>query len=131
MVQFGRQIAETLETLSYLHISLAILGIGLSLLAGFAIVEFIKTMRSARRLADDLDERVVPLLDKVDVTVDAVNAELLRIDGIVSKFEDVSDKVSSTTNAVSDVVNAPMDAVGHVSTRLRDVWKTARRSRRG
>ncbi|MDZ4064483.1 MAG: hypothetical protein U1E22_07420 [Coriobacteriia bacterium] len=97
--------------------------------AVFALVESIRTLRDARRLHAEVGERLIPLIEKVDVTVDAVNAELLRIDGIVSTFEDVSDKVSTTTNVVHGAMNAPLEAVNAVGSRLRDVWRTARRMR--
>jgi len=116
-----------LDTLSYLVILLVVTALALCGVAVYALVELVKTSRSVRRLSEDLDVRLVPLLDKVDVTVDAVNAELLRIDGIVTTFEDVSDRVSSTTNAVHDAVNAPMGAVNAVGARLRDAWRSARR----
>ncbi len=96
----------------------------------YALVEAVSTLRSVRRLADDLDGRLIPLMDKLDVTVDAVNAELLRIDGIVTRFEEVTDRVSSTTNAVHDVVNAPMEAVNAVGSRVRQAWVAARRARK-
>ena len=59
----------------------------------WALIEAVKTARSAQLLADDLDARLVPLLDKADVTVDAINAELLRIDEIVTRVEEVTDRV--------------------------------------
>jgi hypothetical protein len=118
------------DTLSYLLIFLVLAATALCAVAVWAFVELARTMRSTRSLADDLDERVVPLLDKLDVTVDAVNAEILRIDGIVTTFEEVSDRVSTTTAAVNDVVNAPMDAVNAVGTRLRAAWKTSRSQKR-
>jgi hypothetical protein len=75
-------------------------------------------------------ERLIPLLDKIDVTVDAANAELLRIDGILTQFEEVSDRVSSTTHAVQGAVNAPLDAVNAVGTGVRDVITEWRRNRK-
>jgi polyphosphate kinase len=46
---------------------------------------------SSAAALEDVRERAVPLLEKVVVTVDAVNAESLRIEGIVSRFEDVGE----------------------------------------
>ncbi len=79
---------------------LAVLLVVASALCGVAIwalTEAVKTARSPGSLADDLDTRLVPLLDKADVTVDAMNAELLRIDQIVTRVEEVTDRVSSTS----------------------------------
>lgn len=118
-----------MQTPPVLVTTLVIAGLIVCGFAVYALVEAVRTLRVARRFIDDMDERLVPLLAKVDVTVDAVNAELLRIDGIVSTFEDVSDKVSTTTNVVHGAMNAPMEAVNAVGSRLRDAWRTARRTR--
>lgn len=83
------------------------------------LLDVLKTSRSARRLMDDVDERLMPLLEKVDVTVDAVNAELLRVDGIVTRFEEVTDTVSSATTVVRDAANAPSIAVNALGSGLR------------
>ena len=106
---------------------LAVLLVLASALCGVAIwalTESVKTARSARQLADDLDTRLVPLLDKADVTVDAMNAELLRIDLIVTRVEEVTDRVSDTSRAVQEVANAPAEMVNEFAERVRRAWKT-------
>jgi uncharacterized coiled-coil DUF342 family protein len=103
----------------------ALCGVGI-----WALTESVKTARSARRLADDLDERLVPLLDKADVTVDAMNAELLRIDQIVTRVEEVTDRVSDTSRAVQEVANAPGEIVNDLADRVRRAWKTRKQPHR-
>ena len=98
--------------------------------AVFALVENVKTMRTARTFFEETSSRLQPLIEKADVTVDAVNAELLRVDGIVTTLEDVSDRVSDTTNVVQTAVNAPAEVANVMGTRLRQVWLAARRARR-
>ncbi len=106
---------------------LAVLLVFASALCGVAIwalTESVKTARSAKQLADDLDARLVPLLDKADVTVDAMNAELLRIDQIVTRVEEVTDRVSDTSRVVQEVANAPAEIVNDIADRVRRAWKT-------
>ena len=91
--------------------------------AVWALVELVRTARSVRVLADDLDARAVPLLDKADITVDALNAEMLRVDGIVTRFEEISDRVESTTRTVQEVANAPAEIVTDIADRVRRAWK--------
>jgi hypothetical protein len=88
----------------------------------------VKTLRSVRVLADDIDARAVPLLDKADVTVDALNAELLRIDAIVTRFEEISDRVESTSRTVQDVANAPVEIVTDFADRMRRAWHGRKQS---
>lgn len=90
----------------------------------WALVEAVATARSIRTLSDDLDARIVPLIDKVDVSVDAFNAELLRIDAIVTRFEEVSERVDSTSRTVQEVANAPVEIVTDLADRVRRAWRT-------
>lgn len=90
----------------------------------WALSEAVKTLRSVRVLSDDLDARAVPLMDKLDVSVDAINMELLRIDAIVTRFEEISDRVDSTSRTVQDVANAPVEIVTDLADRVRRAWRT-------
>jgi hypothetical protein len=82
-----------------------------------------RAANSLKILADDLDARVVPLLEKADVTVDAINAELLRVDAIVSNIEEITDRVGSTSRTVQGVANAPAEIVTDLAERVRKAWK--------
>lgn len=95
----------------------------------WALVRLGLASRSVQTLAEDLEERLVPLADKADVTVDAMNAELLRIDMIVTQVEDVSERVASASNAVHTIVNAPVGAVNELSERLRKAIISAKKAR--
>lgn len=95
----------------------------------WAFLRLALASRSVKRLADELQERVVPLVEKTDVTVDAMNAELLRVDAIVTQIEEVSERVSSTSNAVATILNAPMGAVSELGERLRRAVASAKKSR--
>lgn len=89
----------------------------------WTVVQAGRTSRSLRTLADDLDARVIPLLEKADITVDALNAELLRVDGIVSRIEEITDRVESTSRTVQGVANAPAEIVTDIADRVRRAWK--------
>ncbi len=90
----------------------------------WALVEAARTARSVRTLSDDLDARLVPLIEKVDVSVNAFNAELLRVDAIVTRFEEISDRVESTSRTVQDVANAPVEIVTDLADRVRRAWRS-------
>lgn len=105
-----------------------------SVLCGFgiwALIEVVRTARSVRVLSDDVNVRVVPLLDKADVTVDALNAELLRIDQIVTQVEEVTDRVNNTSKTVQEVANAPAEIVNDIADRVRRAWKTRKQTQHG
>ncbi len=106
--------AIPLLTVIALSVAIALAGVAI-----WAALEAGKAARSARRLAEDLDSRVVPLADKLDVTVDAFNAELLRVDLIVDQLEGAVDRLSGTAETVREVVDAPIHLVSEVAERFR------------
>jgi len=116
-----------LENVEPLLVVLLVAASALCGVAVWAIVELGRTARSARRLSDDTHERLIPLLDKADVTVDAVNAELLRIDAIITQFEDAGARVSHASDTISEIVNTPAEIVNDVAGRVRRAWKDRRR----
>jgi hypothetical protein len=82
-------------------------------------VQIIATVRSTRRLTDELGAILPPLVRRADGTLDAVNAEIERVDGVVSQFEEVSENVVATTRAASDIAGAPAAAVAGIAARAR------------
>jgi hypothetical protein len=85
----------------------------------WALAEVIATARSTRRLTDELGALLPPLVRRADGTLDAVNAEIERVDGVVSQFEEVSENVVATTRAASDIAGAPAAAVAGIAERAR------------
>jgi len=106
---------------------LIVLLVAASAACGFviwAVFELVATLRSTRKLTDDLDASLMPLLEKTDVTVDAINIELLRIDEIVTRVEEVTDRVNSTSRTVQEVANAPAEIVNEIAGRVRNAFKS-------
>ncbi len=96
--------------------------------AVWALRDLVATSHSLRLTSDELRARLVPLADKADVTVDALNAELLRIDGIITQFEDTSSRVSHASATISDIVNAPGEIVSEAASRVRKAWNYRKHS---
>ena len=115
-------------TVDLLLVVLLVAASALCGVAVWALVDMVKTSRSARGLSDDTRERLVPLLDKADVTVDALNAEILRVDAIITQLERTSSRVSHASETISEIVNAPGEIVGDVAGRVRRAWKDKRRA---
>lgn len=113
-----------MDPVTVLIIIILVLG---SVVCGFAIRALILVIRAVRSLQVIMDSQVTPLLDKTDVTVDAVNAEILRIDAIITSVEQTSSRVSNASNTIHDIVNAPAELVTGVADRVRKAWKDRRR----
>lgn len=113
-----------MDPVTVLIIIILVLG---SVACGFAIRALILIIRAVRSLQRIMDAQVTPLLGKADVTVDAVNAEILRIDAIITSVEETSFRVSNASNTIHDIVNAPAELVTGVADRVRKAWKDRRR----
>jgi hypothetical protein len=74
----------------------------------YAVVELIRTLRSAIVLLDDLDTRLV----------ESINAELVRVDAVVTRIDAVSERVSSAEEAMS----VPFARVADLASRVKRVF---------
>ncbi len=63
-----------------------------------------------------LDEEVIPLLSKLQVTMDEVNSQLAKTDDMMGTLVDVTDRVETTTRAVQLAVTTPVKKVAGFST---------------
>ncbi len=116
-----------MDTVQILLAVVLVAAVALIGVAIWALRDAVATSRSVRRTSEEVRDRLVPLLDKADVTVDAVNVELLRIDGIITQFEDTSSRVSHASSTISDIVNAPVGLVSEAAQRVRQAWKDRKR----
>jgi predicted PurR-regulated permease PerM len=102
-----------------LDIGVSVVLIVLCLTGVWALAMVALAARSATRLVEDLDAKLPPLIDKASTTLDEVNIEMARVDGLVTQLEEVSDRVTSTTRAASEIVGAPAAAVAGLGDRAR------------
>ena len=57
---------------------------------------------------DDIRVETVPLISKFQTTMDHVNTELERVDGVLTAVESMSQKANSATKVVQEVVTSPI-----------------------
>ena len=87
------------------------------------ILESKEVVMATREMVAEIRAQIHPTLEKVDIAVDGVNLNLLRLDSILESFEHTSEQVAGVSNSVSNLVNGPMDAIGNISDRIRRSWK--------
>ena len=103
-----------MDTADALGIALTVVAIVLSCTAIYAVFLLVRTLKDLRVAVEDVRVRLVPLLDKADVTVDALNAELLRVDAIVTQAEEVGDAVSTASDFIRSPVNKTAEGVARL-----------------
>ncbi len=82
---------------------LVVVGAGLI----YALLRLGGALRAADKLLGDVDGEVVPLLKQATETLDGVNAELDKVDVVMSSVVDVTEKVDQTTRAVESAISVP------------------------
>jgi hypothetical protein len=112
-----------MDTASVLGIVLSVLAIALAAFAIYVLVIVLRLARELHTATTEVRTKLVPLIEKADVTLDLMNAELLRVDGIVSDIEQVSGAVSSA----SDVIRGPVNVVQKLGAGLARAFSRARR----
>jgi len=81
----------------------------------WAVREVVISFRSTRRFYDQMHATVPGLIVRADETLAAVNAELIRVNGVVTQLEEVSDAVSGTARAAQEMVEGPVAVVTNVA----------------
>lgn len=108
------------------------------------LIELVRTVRSARTTIDNVQKqleptlahveqitneikpaiaKVDPLMDRVSLTIDAANLEMMRVDQILEDVTAITDTASNAIEAVDNVANAPLELMNSVSTKVRKVLK--------
>lgn len=73
--------------------------------------------------------KVDPLLDRVTLTVDAANLEIMRVDQILEDVTQVTGSITNTLDTVDAVTNAPLELVSSVTDKVRSAVKPRAASR--
>jgi len=105
-----------------------VLSVSIIAMIAFVIVvlnQLRKTLESADDLTKSVNSELIPLIVKAKITLDEVNTELERVDGIVTSFQEVSDKVQNSTDiakgVAKKVVSTPVMGLAGVVSGARAV----------
>ena len=82
-----------------------------------------RTSNEAAKTMAELRDAALPIVNKAEVTIDAVNAEMLRVDGIITSLEQTTERVAEASDTVSGLVNAPVEIVSGVTDRVLSMWR--------
>jgi uncharacterized protein YoxC len=80
----------------------------MSLFTAWLLYQLVRTMGILNQFLDDVRVETIPLLTRVQTTMDHVNNELDRVDGILSAVESMSQKANNATKVVQEVVTSPI-----------------------
>ena len=102
----------------------------------FFLIELMKTLKSAQKTIDDLGPtlknveemttnlqptvaKADPMMDRVLLTLDSVNLEMMRVDKILEDVSEITDTAAGATAAVDTITNAPVKAVESMAAKMK------------
>lgn len=88
--------------------SLSFFLIVIALALAFLLVKMGGTFARLNDFIKRLDDEIIPLLSRLQVTLEEVNQQLGKTDEILGSFVGVTDRVEATTRAVQMAVTAPV-----------------------
>ena len=94
----------------------------------FALAALVRTLRSLRTAVDDFRREALPIMGELRTTVGTANAELVRVDNLLTTAESVSSTVDSASRLAYLAFSNPVIKVLALAT---GTGRAARRLRRG
>lgn len=87
--------------------------------AGYAFFRLGSVLKKAADILTSVDSQVVPLLTRVETTLDGVNSELSKVDQITGSVAEIVKTAEKTTTAVHKAVSLPLRKLGSLADNLR------------
>jgi hypothetical protein len=112
--------ALALDVLLIVLVIVAIAALGVLI---WALVRAVDTLGSVKRFADHSDATLIPLADKVDATLDLVNAEVLRIDAISDQVSEIVERFNATTRAAETTVEGAVGGASRLGRAVASVFR--------
>ena len=97
-----------MSTLDWAWFVVAIVVVGLVVVAILVLTNLFRVLTSVRDLIDGVTRQTVPLLSEVGTTVATVNQELVRVDGILATAEGITSTTGQLVNVVSGTITSPL-----------------------
>lgn len=97
----------------------------------FAVASLTRTLRTMRVTVEEVRREAVPLLGELRRTVDAANAELARVDGVVSRAESIGGTLDSASKLAYLAFSNPVIKVMALGAGTARAAKRLRRRRAG
>lgn len=105
------------------------IAIGLFFLAAgsgltFAFIRLGGVLRQLATMLHDVNQEFVPILSRVQTTVDEVNSELGKVDEITGSVVAVTDKIETTASAVQSAIEVPVKKMAGLSAGVGEAVST-------
>jgi len=99
-------IAESSSSTAW-RVALAILLIALAIGVLWVLYRLGMALIKVEKLFGDLDEEVMPIIDKAETTIDEVNQELDKVNDITENVAHMTDRIDSATRVIEQALSKP------------------------
>ena len=113
------------------HVAGLIAAIAFAVMAVFTawvLYKLVQMLGITNKFLDEVRVETIPLITKFQTTMDHVNTELDRVDGILTAVEGMSQKANAATKVVQEVVTSPIVkilGVGAGAGKAYSKWKNS------
>lgn len=101
------------------------------------VIELALTIRKTRTVVSDVKDQIdptlenvaqltddaKPLVERVSLTVDAANLEIMRVDEILQDVSNITDTASKAVTTVDNITNAPLELVNSLTNKVRNKFE--------
>ena len=85
----------------------------------YLLIRLTRVIDETRRLVEGITDKTVPLLGEVTTSVEHVNSELVRIEGITANAQSITGNVSALTSLFAATLGSPVVKVAAFSYGVR------------
>jgi ABC-type transporter Mla subunit MlaD len=101
-------------------------GVGMT----YALVRLAAVLQEVTGMLHDVNGEFVPILTRLQTTVDEVNSELGKIDEITGSVVSLTDTIGHTTSAIQNAIGSPVKKVAGFSAGVGEALSTFLSGRR-
>lgn len=105
----------------------AVAFVALVAVLAYPLVKLGRLLDETRVTVRDASERVVPMLENVNTTVESTNVQLERVDAITSNVQEVSGNVAGMSTLFAATLGGPMVKLAAFSYGVRQAFGERRR----
>ncbi len=81
----------------------------------YALFQLGRLFNETRKEITNISRELVPLIHKLNESVDQVNKELERVDTVVAQVEELSEKVNTGVEVLKSVISSPLIKLASIS----------------
>jgi uncharacterized protein YoxC len=93
------------------------------------VLKLARTMAITNYILDDIRKEAIPLMARIETTIDHINNEMGYVDGVLKSAEKLAARANTLTQAAQSLVTSPLVKVLSLGLGVQSPWTQVRRER--